>query len=240
MAVPVIATLTTIPSRIHLLGPVIHAIRSQTYPVASIELNIPWHCKRLNQIYEIPEYLLKDPGLTIFRTEDLGPITKILPTLIRYEENLTNHIWSVDDDVILKNTTLMTLAEAIEPEKPKIFTGKGGEINQGWDLKPWWGYGRCTLIEAYGSVLYPPGIISKVKDNFLTLLGSGDEDIIFSDDILLSMVFGLSGIEIFLRNPRDDSMEFLDSTKTDALHEQDQYNRYHRAWEKINRFYASN
>jgi len=242
VSISIIASLTTIPSRIDQLEPVIASIRNQSSIIKSIELNIPLHCKRLNQAYDIPTYLLEDELITIFRTYDYGPITKVLPTMMRHENDPDNYIWSVDDDVVLDKKTLATLAEIVDREKPRIFSGKGGVLNKngrldsGLDLEPWWGYGKINWIEAYGSVLYPPGIYRNVKDTFLSLLESGDEDIIFSDDILISMVFNFAGVEIFLRNP-EFPMEFTEAVKVDALHDIQQYSRYNRAYDKIMAFY---
>lgn len=236
MPIRVIASLTSIPSRINLLGPVITSIRKQIFPVAGIEINIPTHCKRLAQDYIIPEYLLNDDDLQIFRTHDFGPITKMLPTLIRYENDPDTYIWSLDDDVELDSSTLKTLTEGIDSKNSRIITGKGGALNAGWDLQPWYGYGKCNLIEGYGSVLYPPRVIRNVKSTFLTLLDTEDEDIIFSDDILISMVFDLAGTEIYLRNP-EIPLGYNSTSAIDALSKSDQYNRYHRAYKKILAFY---
>jgi len=236
MSMRVIASLTTIPSRINLLGPVITSVRKQTFPVDQIEINIPTHCKRLGQDYIIPEYLSNDDGLNIFRTNDFGPITKVLPTLIRYENDPDTYIWSLDDDVELDSSTLKTLAEGVDTENPRILTGKGGALNEGWDMQAWYGFGKCNLIEGYGSVLYPPMVVRNVKSTFLALLDREDDDIIFSDDILISMVFDLAGTEIYLRNP-EIPLGHNSTSAIDALHNSDQYNRYNRAYNKILAFH---
>jgi len=75
----IIATMTTIPSRIDGIRPVIEAVLAQTVPIEHIELNIPYTCIRTGESYAVPEWLESMHRVQIFRTEDYGPITKVAP-----------------------------------------------------------------------------------------------------------------------------------------------------------------
>ncbi|MBR1212787.1 hypothetical protein [Bradyrhizobium sp. JYMT SZCCT0180] len=94
----IVASMTTIPSRIGCIRPVMEAVVIQTVPVAPIELNIPHICQCTGQTYETPDWLTGLERVIIYRTEDYGPVAKIAPTLLRYTADQETYIWSVVDD----------------------------------------------------------------------------------------------------------------------------------------------
>ncbi len=49
----IVATMTTIPSRIGLIRPVIDAVLAQTVPIQHIELNVPYDCMRTGEAYNM-------------------------------------------------------------------------------------------------------------------------------------------------------------------------------------------
>tara|TARA_R110001592_G_scaffold357091_1_gene659806 strand:- start:1036 stop:1824 length:789 start_codon:yes stop_codon:yes gene_type:complete len=67
-----------------------------------IHINIPHNYKRTGEEYIIPEWLnlITDSRLKIFRTEDCGSITKLLPTLNRTSITDDTTIIVVDDDIV--------------------------------------------------------------------------------------------------------------------------------------------
>jgi len=102
----IIYTLTTSPSRLLKIEPVIRSLLEQDYPTLRIEINLPLKYKNSEE-YIIPEFLstneegicIKYPQVKIFRIEkDLGPGTKIIPTLMRYLKDPEVYLISVDDD----------------------------------------------------------------------------------------------------------------------------------------------
>jgi hypothetical protein len=104
----VILSLSTVPSRLNEtragwgIKPVIDRIVSLSYSNYEIHLNIPYTNNKTNQEYIIPEWLeeysKKYDLLKIFRCEDYGAITKILPTILRINDPETIII-TVDDDL---------------------------------------------------------------------------------------------------------------------------------------------
>jgi len=95
----VIATLTTAPDRIHLLEPVLQALISgQSRPPDEIHLNIPYRFGRTGQEYILPGFLDQYP-VKVFRGEDEGPGTKLIPTIRRTSADADVWFFIVDDDV---------------------------------------------------------------------------------------------------------------------------------------------
>ena len=78
----VIASLTTLPDRIHNLEPTIGCLLSQTRPPDEIIVAVPENSIRQERSYSIPQYLSQFPALRILRSKtDWGPATKFIPVL---------------------------------------------------------------------------------------------------------------------------------------------------------------
>jgi len=103
----IVITLTTIPERLisqygYDMRYCIESLLSQNYDdYYEVYLNIPYVSKRTGEKYVIPEWLenITDPRLKIFRTEDYGSITKLIPTIERIDDEDTIII-VVDDDMV--------------------------------------------------------------------------------------------------------------------------------------------
>lgn len=103
----VIVTLTTLPDRLLSINPngiklCIDSLVNQSYPNYTIHFNVPLRNKFTNFVYNIPGWM-KNPKydkVKIYRIEeDLGPPTKLIPTV----ERITNPdaiIIVVDDDLV--------------------------------------------------------------------------------------------------------------------------------------------
>lgn len=99
----VIVSLTTSPKRIDKIKPLIDIIMNQTLVPDKIVLNLPYVFKRDNSKYSIPDFIKNNPKILINRCEDIGPITKIIPTIKLYMDKPENIIISVDDDTQYNN-----------------------------------------------------------------------------------------------------------------------------------------
>lgn len=115
-------TLTTVPDRLECdnikgLPTVIRALCTQDYSNYEVHFNIPHIHKVKNKKYNIPEWLnnLQDryKHLKVFRTEDFGPPTKIIPTIQRVD-NPDEILIVVDDDFVYNNKTVK---EHVENQK---------------------------------------------------------------------------------------------------------------------------
>ena len=115
MTFRIIATLTTSPSRLLLLEPVIKSILKQDYHVERLEINLPNLYKNKEE-YVIPSFISKYTRVQIFRTgKDIGPATKIIPTVLRYKDIPDDKLFivSFDDDHYYPKEIVSTLLKGI-------------------------------------------------------------------------------------------------------------------------------
>jgi len=160
----IVASMTTLPSRIAHIKPVLECILNQTVPVKHIEINIPEKCIRTGEIYIIPIWLTCMPKVKIFRTPDYGPITKVVSTFLRAAGDTTTYIWSCDDDRLYPPNTLQSLTNGIDHfsneargAAPGITVCENGFTQlENYDASP-------SYLQGYGTILYAPNLI---KDDF--------------------------------------------------------------------------
>lgn len=234
----VVASMTTIPSRIDQIRPVVEAVLAQSVPVDHLELNIPYQCIRTGESYAVPAWLESMDRVKIFRTEDYGPITKIAPTLLRYQNDHQTHVWSVDDDCAYPANQLALLCRVHDPDKRRILTRYGGKLQSDGSVQFLYGEADVTMFEGFGGVLYPPAC---VRENFLEYLEvtSANDDCRRNDDIVLAMYFNACGLPIHLFNqPSGDTpymvSGWLPHFKQDSLSAQGHEENYKRIFNFIN------
>jgi len=90
--VDVIATLTSLPSRLGDVKATIESLKGQTFPVKAIVVAVPQdgleNSGRAGEAkaYAVPSWLLEDPSVCVLRTpQDWGPATKLV--------GLSQHLW---------------------------------------------------------------------------------------------------------------------------------------------------
>ena len=107
----VIASLSTVPDRIHNLEPTIQSLLKQTRPPDEIVLAIPEFSIREQRPYVVPEYLSRLPRVRVLRCpEDWGPATKFIP-VVREELSVGRRdtlIMVLDDDRVYPRDALET------------------------------------------------------------------------------------------------------------------------------------
>lgn len=106
----VVVSFSTTPHRIKDIRPTIQSIFDQNYKPSKIYISIPYVFKRDNISYVIPEWIENDKRLTILRSEDYGPATKLLGALknVNLPENAI--IITFDDDIPYPKNTILQLA----------------------------------------------------------------------------------------------------------------------------------
>jgi hypothetical protein len=239
----IIASLTTIPSRIARMRPALESILDQTVQVKKIELNVPYFCERTNQRYAIPDWLSELPRVEVFRTEDIGPITKIAPTLLRHRSDRGTYVWSCDDDHAYPPDQLAQLLQNHRPEIRRILAMRGGVFEPDGSVKFAYGYWEVAMFEGFATVLYPPQCIGDDFGEYVRRT-SQDAECRKSDDLVLSHYFQRRKIPIFLCNPHtpEEPVEqpgALDyGGEDDALNRQDggHEDRYKRVREFLQAF----
>jgi len=121
----VIISLTTIPSRIDLIGDTLKSLLLQTHPPREVRLNLPAFSQRERCGYEIPAWLQQLAAVRLIRCEDYGPATKLIPTLASSDTD--QPILVVDDDRIYAPTLIADL-EMAAAARPGTALGLGGWI----------------------------------------------------------------------------------------------------------------
>jgi hypothetical protein len=197
----IVASMTTIPSRLPLIRPVLEAVLAQSVPISHIELNIPVHCIRTGEPYRLPEWLFGLDGVRLVRPLDFGPITKVAPTLMRYRRDPQTYVWSVDDDCRYPDNQLDLLWRHHQDGERCILTRHGGHYEADDDIHHRTGHGTVDMLEGFGGVLYPPCI---VEDDFLDFVNAAIEnpDCRANDDVVLSYYFRERDVPIVLHNSR--------------------------------------
>ena len=99
----VVITMTTLPSRIRNIRTTIASLLDQSIAPEKIILNLPKYSRREQIGYAIPRYLKNHPSILVNEIEeDLGPATKLLPTLKLFEGSDTLIIVADDDEIYPK------------------------------------------------------------------------------------------------------------------------------------------
>jgi hypothetical protein len=193
----IIISLTTVPNR--LMEPHDHmgarlglkTILDQSYKNFTIHFNIPYRYKLTNEEITIPnwlnDYSKKYSNLEIYRTEDHGPITKILPTIERINDPETIIIVA-DDDLYYMNGLIEAHLKARDkyPNHAIGFAGMSaidGSCHFCTSVKE---DKRVKILEGYKTVSYKRNFFDQSLYNFL--------DKSWNDDLILSAYMGYKNI----------------------------------------------
>jgi hypothetical protein len=193
----IVISLTTSPTRINKLQPIINNMLSQSIIPNQIILNIPYIFKRTNEKYNIPSFL-NQSFITINRVEDIGPITKILPT---FKLKLPNNslIISIDDDIIYGNNMIETIVYYHKKFPNYIFSGKSFVENY--------------MIAGFSAVAYPYNIMKNI-DIDLNIPNVCK----FSDDFVISNYILNNNIKIRMLYNLYTIIPLEYGLQSDALH----------------------
>ncbi len=183
-----IVSLTTVPQRIAYLKPTLVSLLRQTLPPKEIQINIGDDYFRNTPI---PDFFNGLEMIKIFRTpKDMGPATKYIPTLERYQ-NTQQLIIIVDDDMYYSNNLIEDLVHADEQAQGKrVFCINGFKVPESLlsasrpsDAAIKSGTRRVAVIEGCGGYTLRPQFIKLEK---LKNLSQAPRRSFFDDDIWLS------------------------------------------------------
>jgi hypothetical protein len=191
----IVVSLTTTPYRIDKLQPVIDFILKENLPIKNVYLNIPFIFKRDNLEYTIPQYLQNNDRITLLRTKDYGPGTKLLGTLERAALPPTAIIITIDDDIKYPKNMLLYLAykASKNPHRAVGFSGMNPHYNKrgliitdsrsGIGLKPdYKNNASVSILEGFAGIAYRREFFD---DSVFDILNAPRE-CINSDDLYLS------------------------------------------------------
>lgn len=198
----IVVSLSTTPYRINDLSPTLETLFAQNAPIKQIYLNIPYHFERDNIEYQIPQYLLDEPRITILRTKDYGPATKLLGTLEKADLPPEAIIVTVDDDSIYpKNLVLQLAYKAMQhPDRAIGIMGANpdydanGSIPEDSELgliKIKQPNALVSVLQGYAGVAYRRHFF----DDTVFDIAQAPKDCILSDDLYLSFYLAKHGIE---------------------------------------------
>lgn len=200
----IVVSLTTSPSRLKLLEPVVQSILNQDYEVWKIEVNLPELYKNKEE-YEIPSFFSKYSKVEIHRTgRDIGPATKVIPTILRYLKDPEVYIISFDDDHRYPSKMVSTLLKGLVVFGPENVYTIGG-INMYVAAKNTlvginvYKTAPVDVVEGVFGVLYNPRLFQEdVKDYFDTVVQC--KECLTSDDITISNYLASKKIKIIRLN----------------------------------------
>lgn len=209
--------MTTSPTRILMLRETIESIMEQTVIPDIIILNIPYIFKRTGERYtNIPGYLLSNDRVLINRCEDIGPATKILPT-IDLVNNDNDTIISIDDDIVYCPTFIETLVEKSREFPNSAITGSSFVYSTEYNYKNNELYYDSEVAEGFAGILYKKWFLSNWQHDID--IDSLPKICYVSDDIMLSNLLKKRGINIVLLRIKETCLKILDhGLENDALH----------------------
>lgn len=161
----IVISFTTTPHRIKFLERTLLCLSRQNAQIRQIYLSIPSVFKRDGLEYQIPDWLEDYPNVTILRTEDYGPATKILGTLKNAALSSDTIIIAVDDDTCYPNNFVLKLAVRAKMYPNEAIGVSGAEIDfdknkEGGVVKVFKDNVHVTMLEGFGGIAY--------KRNFFT------------------------------------------------------------------------
>ncbi len=198
---PIVISFTTTPHRINNMQATIETILKQNIRVDAVYLLIPYIFKRENLPYVIPTWLLNDKRITILRTDDYGPATKLLGVLANVELDPETIIITFDDDIKYpKNAALQLAYQAMRNPNAAFgisgahpaymadgyldeyyFEGLKGEPTPN---------GNATILQGFGGIAYR----KKFFANNIFEIAHAPNYCINSDDLYLSFHLAKSNI----------------------------------------------
>ncbi len=224
-------SLTSSPERLKNVGLMLSLL--DLSHISEIHINLPIYYRNdskfsydQNDIYFLEKL---DSRIKIFRPkEDLGPVTKILPTLMRVKTGL---IISVDDDIAYPFDMISQLMNSGVKHPNRVtcgggftFGGKGmGEYGEYFESTQWknlWPvncakYPFVDILEGYSSVVYNKKIMNKKVIDMILYLNKFCK---LSDDLTISYSLRSNGVKIKSLKRGEDIYPFSYGQQADALH----------------------
>lgn len=201
----IIATLTSIPTRIDLLDKAIRRIRAQTLRVDKIVVSLSRRYLRFSQELsqgDIPRSVRSDPGIEILWEDDLGPISKIFWAMRKYPDPSLQFL-SLDDDREYPVWTASQLASfsALPAYSERALGFRGRRLAMSRSYNESTLVSSCArggadvvpreplpvdILNGTGAVMYRRGFFA--DDFFAVYLDSWrkQRDLLFSDDTYIS------------------------------------------------------
>jgi hypothetical protein len=188
----VVATLTTAPDRIHLIEPVLQSLTSgQSRPPNEIHLNIPHRFARTGAEYIIPDFIKNYP-VKVFRCEDEGPGTKLIPTIRRTAINVNVWFFVVDDDIRHLPEAVQTLLGFAQKNSQAAYGYADNYLYRKWSPPD----GSVDILCGFGGFLVHRSFFGTDFEDYLSKALS-NKSCRFHDDVYFSNYLALHKISRF-------------------------------------------
>lgn len=205
----VVGSLTTIPSRIKTIEPILQSIANQSYKLDALYIGIPFTSASENQKYPIPDFITNYCG--IVRCQDYGPVTKLVAALLT-EQDPKTVIITFDDNKIYPEGLVEKLVSK-HVSNPKAAIGSSGlkiggmpfyisTVFNEYHLNNRWFNFKIDTAGEYVDVLFDkPGVLYVRKffpdvDNIYKLIKyTVDETLFKNSDIVISGYLSKRNIE---------------------------------------------
>jgi hypothetical protein len=165
MSLPLIISLSTIPSRFVSVGETLNSLLSQDVKIESIELNIPKAYRRFPRMsLKLPKVPL---GISVcISEEDWGPATKLLPTLKKYRTEKVEILYCDDDRICPPNWAKLFLKARDERPNDAI-ASTGWHVNSlGLSYERNRKLPRANRMRSLYDLNYRIRRITQILDNF--------------------------------------------------------------------------
>jgi hypothetical protein len=241
----IIVSLTTIPERLEkgLPGICIDSIMRQTIMPDYIIVNIPEISKSGKQYsYELAQKLeqtykdkvffqIKKPVVKVqFGIKDLGPVTKIVPTLDFIEKEVDKdvdkdiYIILVDDDCIYNTNMVESLVMTKKKNPHELVIGTSGRLKQKNRFEFVGANGSKTsdhiyvdIMETFPGSFYDYALFKDKINEFRKWLSTMPEFVMLADDIILSFWAKKQGVKLYKIHQQVPTIIKHDPKKTPEL-----------------------
>jgi glycosyltransferase involved in cell wall biosynthesis len=223
----VIVTMTTIPERIEkkTIKKTLDSLVNQTIKPKVIYINVPKKSKKnidypIDKLHEITSnYSTVKVNLI---EDDLGPITKIIPTLEFI--NKDDYVILVDDDVQYKPVMIEQLVNS-----NKDAAGYAGRLNQVYKSSEYYS-GPVDFLETYAGVVYKGHVLLGLNDYYKEVKEFCEKQ----DDIVIGKYLKNKGITPHVISSKDFATH--DAEGTPELNTNNlvggNYSCYDKIWKK--------
>jgi hypothetical protein len=231
-----VISLTTSPKRLRTIEPTLKSLLSQTFPADRIQINLPRLFKRDNSSFPVDvlqKYsFLNNPVIRIHWCLDVGPITKLVPTLASesYPETV---VILVDDDTIYPDYMVGLIKESLTYDPSFAIGGHCGDVRLHFPqpspatsnftvASGKSGNCCCQMLEGFGAIGFRRALFNNLLFPFMNYLDIALKfpECYRADDFVIANYFAMNKyrgieVEIMVRQIRSIGRQ------ADALHRQD-------------------
>lgn len=216
----IVISLTTIPTRLSKIKPVVQSLLNQSISIKYVYLNIPQSYNRNNKTsYLIDKnwYSRFGPKLKIIRSPDYGPLTKLYP-VINFTDNNTLIITADDDHIYPKNWAFyLSYLPITKPNFKAIYSFKG-YLNNKYVHKSDIPLNLDWIVGEWGTAIYRKFIND---DRQMLKQINFSEEARYSDDVLISNHIAKSHVARILLPITDDTNNDIFPIKQDWANSRD-------------------